>query len=369
MYSYPHPKSKSDLRDRRSSGTVMTRSMTILSTPILLASLILTACTTAPPTDNVNLGPNFGLVKKLTPRFESETDFGFAETKKYKDGEEYTGIYPGLVYKCAGREQEYFTFSENDDGKIEIHSRTDRRNPPLFPDDLLRAFHDRSKASNEDALQKIPRFEPGDSLPFGLADFIAFEDGWLIAYDVGEFGGALIWLPKQGDSYFVSTDNTSDLEQVGDVVYAAQGLDHLSLRKGAIKVAKKYRRNRLEKTETGKIAVKTAWRWLAYEGAYVSGSTVNKVAVRDDLIVGLTNYGLIVVGPDGVVRYNDPNHKDHKTIVQKAEDLFIDHTGRVYVGGPDMIGVYSGLPERLVPELYARKNCKFIFEDPPKNTP
>ncbi|MEK7265557.1 MAG: hypothetical protein AAB227_05595, partial [Pseudomonadota bacterium] len=110
--------------------------------------------------------------------------------------------------------------------------------------------------------------------------------------------------------------------------------------------------------------------WVVDGVTYFASSAVNKIAYRDGLLVGLTNYGLLVVGKDRVVRYNIPVYRerylDAGKLVQRAQDVAIDDKGNVYVAGVDMLGVYEQLPDRLVPKLYARKDCRFDYGPPRK---
>jgi hypothetical protein len=216
---------------------------------------------------------------------------------------------------------------------------------------LLKTFADRSKTSGEDAIKKILQLDPHSPPPVGIADYLAFEDGWLVAYDLGEFGGALIWLPKSGDSYFVSEENTSDLEQADDVIYAAQGLDHFNPQGGI------------------RVVTRNDGRWIGYREFFPAVSAVSKLAYRDGLLIGITRFGIIVVDQERTVHYNAPKRGDAKNVVQRAEEIFIDRNGRVYVGGADMIGVYSGVPNHLVPKLYARRDCDFFYGEPDDGRP
>lgn len=330
-------------------------------------SAALAACTTAPSAQLSPLPPEFGLVKELSPEFESSAEGWFTETVVMKDGRKFEVQNQGLVYKCAGRPQEYFEFLENPDGgppDIVSRDKPDHLkqfDAATFPEEMLKAFSDRTAASDEDAIRNLLRLEPGSWPPFGLADYIAFEEGWLIAYDIGEFGGALIWLPKRGDSYIISDRNTHDLLRVGDVIYAAQGLDHLSMTEGVIDVVRKGQRIRPRQDKSGEQQLILSLGWKDGRESYPVGSSVLKIALRNGALVGLTHFGLVYVGTDGVVRYNHPKFYDRRKVVQQPGALYIDQSGRVYVGGADMIGVYSGLPDNLIPELYARRNCDLTF--------
>lgn len=334
----------------------------------LVVMLALAGCTSVSTVSESPWGPEFGLVSELSPQFADHADGFYYENHQDKNGKTYTVGHGNLTYKCEGGNQEYFEFvASSQSGPPEIMSKPKpshlrQFDAATFPEDMARLFTDRSNASDRDAIKNLNLLEAGDWPPLGLADYISYDDGWLIAYDAGEFGGALIWLPKDGDSYFISHTNTQDLHRDGDVVYAAEGLDHLSMTEGGIRAIRRdqYGYRQFNK-ETGEIIYKSGPRWQGFREFYPAASAVHKVAARDDMIVGLTSHGLIVVSPEKIVHYNWPNYMNSMNAVQRAQDLFIDSNGVVYVAGVDMLGIYDISNNGLVPNLYARRSCRFEY--------
>jgi hypothetical protein len=63
----------------------------------------------------------------------------------------------------------------------------------------------------------------------------AVDDGWLVGFNEGEFGGALYWFSRDGKhSYPISNDQIVDFFSLADGIYAIEGLAHLSGSRGSI---------------------------------------------------------------------------------------------------------------------------------------
>ena len=63
----------------------------------------------------------------------------------------------------------------------------------------------------------------------------AVDDGWLIGFNEGEFGGALYWFSRDGKrSFVISSDQIVDFFSLADGLYAIEGLAHMSASRGSI---------------------------------------------------------------------------------------------------------------------------------------
>ena len=61
------------------------------------------------------------------------------------------------------------------------------------------------------------------------------EDGFLVGFYRGEWGGHLDWYSKNGDNHYkISDDEIVQFIKRGDKIYAIQGLDHMSISAGSI---------------------------------------------------------------------------------------------------------------------------------------
>lgn len=72
-------------------------------------------------------------------------------------------------------------------------------------------------------------------VPFDASAAAAVDDGWLVAYNGGEWGGALYWFSHDGErSYKISRHQVVDFFSLKDGTYAIQGLAHLSMSFGSV---------------------------------------------------------------------------------------------------------------------------------------
>lgn len=92
------------------------------------------------------------------------------------------------------------------------------------------------KASlHEDATLEKPTFTPKTNRFTGGYLFKKVEDGWLVAFNQGEFGAELWWFSKIGQtSYKISNDQVNQFISSNGNIYAIQGLAHLRSFKGSL---------------------------------------------------------------------------------------------------------------------------------------
>lgn len=64
---------------------------------------------------------------------------------------------------------------------------------------------------------------------------MSVNDGWLVGFNQGEFGGALFWFSGDGkQNYKISDHHVVDIFSGLNSVYAIEGLDHMGLSNGSI---------------------------------------------------------------------------------------------------------------------------------------
>jgi hypothetical protein len=69
----------------------------------------------------------------------------------------------------------------------------------------------------------------------GRKSFIKVDDGYLVGFYRGEWGGNLYWFSNDGKQHYkISDDEIVQFIKRGDIIYAIEGLDHLSLSEGSI---------------------------------------------------------------------------------------------------------------------------------------
>lgn len=101
------------------------------------------------------------------------------------------------------------------------------------------------KASlSKDAVLEKPTFTPRTKRFKSGYRFKKVDDGWLVAFNQGEFGAELWWFSENGQaSYKISNDQVNQFITSDAHIYAIQGLAHLGSSEGSlIKMEKRDRR-------------------------------------------------------------------------------------------------------------------------------
>jgi hypothetical protein len=85
------------------------------------------------------------------------------------------------------------------------------------------------------AQREHPRFtipQNGFGRPSSL---VRVDDGWLVGFNKGEWGGALWWFSPDGErSYQISSHQIVDFFSLPDGVHAIEGMYHLGISKGSV---------------------------------------------------------------------------------------------------------------------------------------
>ena len=92
---------------------------------------------------------------------------------------------------------------------------------------------------NEMTLEK-PGFTPKAKRFKGGEHFQKVDDGWLVAFNQGEFGAELWWFSRNGtSSYKISNDQINQFIVSDGNIYAIEGLAHMGMSRGSfIKIIK-----------------------------------------------------------------------------------------------------------------------------------
>jgi hypothetical protein len=86
-------------------------------------------------------------------------------------------------------------------------------------------------------VQKPPAFSPrvGDYQFTNLDTYLRTDDGWLISFRRGEWGGALYWFsPDGGTNRYIGGSQVNQFLRVHDHILAAEGLSHLGTSNGSL---------------------------------------------------------------------------------------------------------------------------------------
>lgn len=100
-----------------------------------------------------------------------------------------------------------------------------------------------------------PNFTPEAGHFRGASAFVSVDDGWLIGFNQGEWGGALYWFSRDGkQNYEISDHQIVDFFSLKDGFYAIEGLAHLSISRGSvIRIARSKGGARWEATSVAKL--------------------------------------------------------------------------------------------------------------------
>ena len=119
----------------------------------------------------------------------------------------------------------------------------------------------------------------------GASSAIHVPDGWLVAFNHGEFGAALYWFDETGEhNYKVSDNQVVAFVQLPDRLVAVDGIDHMTMSRGSI--------IRLERS-------KNQGRWTVYTVAPLPFAPYAAVAQRDGRIVIVLSDALVRATANG----------------------------------------------------------------------
>jgi uncharacterized protein (TIGR03067 family) len=156
---------------------------------------------------------------------------------------------------------------------------------------------------------------------------VEVADGWLVGYNAGEWGAAVVWYSADGKvSRLVCEDPVNQFVKTKEGVFAATGLDHLFYGLGS--VIRFVHQEKMWKPET--VAVLS-------ESAAVAVS-----ALPDGKLLVATGHRVVRVAPDGAV----------KTLVRSGCSPYLgwpfppnsvagDAEGRVYLGMQQFVAVFD----------------------------
>jgi len=154
----------------------------------------------------------------------------------------------------------------------------------------------------------------------------AVDDGWLVGFNQGEFGGAFYWFSPDGKrSYPISDHQIVDFFSLADGIYAIEGLAHLGGSRGSV----------LRITQPNEGAP-----WHAQSVATLPSAPYAVAVHRDGTAVITLSYSLVSVGPDLKVKILFPDapwgelYPTSSVLAQGEQKLYIGM--RQFVGEFDL---------------------------------
>lgn len=200
---------------------------------------------------------------------------------------------------------------------------------PLFPDLKWRVRSEHGKAVAEatpnDKVDPdlIPPFKPrlkGDEMPSDMWMALPVNDGWIIAFDIGEFGAHVVWYNKDGSkNYEIAEEYIQQFLVTPDGIFGQGGCAHMGMSVGALSRLDK-RNGTWELTHLLDTPAYAAIHWLGNHNLVI-------VQERRPLLVFIGRYAAREWSGLGA------NHVrlDEATLYSRGEYAFTE--SKVYIGG------------------------------------
>jgi hypothetical protein len=176
-----------------------------------------------------------------------------------------------------------------------------------------------------------PKFVPRAEQFAGAFAVQRVDDGWLVAFNQGEFGAALYWFSHDGQQkYEISDDQVVDFMLTPQGIIAIQGLAHLTISEGSlIRIARHPRTHR--------------WR----------ASTIRKFSQAPDAFARLSDGTLIVVLEDSVVSLTPDNKL--RTLIRSVDwgafypnsAVMSNDESKIYIGMRQYVAEFDLKGKRL----------------------
>ena len=180
------------------------------------------------------------------------------------------------------------------------------------------------------ALNNIARFRSVDTLPFkihadttkahswrGFQTVKKVDNGYLVGFNKGEFGGSLHWFSEKGDSsYQISRVNVDYIFEYKKKIYMANGLFHMGTDRGVI--------NEMRFTNS---------KWKVEEGIELPSKSNIIMPYKDRLLIITTKTVLFFDGTNNFDFVKKDGFWDvlyPQSAVILNDDLFVGMRGGVY---------------------------------------
>jgi|GEM_PF-6879688 len=300
-----------------------------------ILSIVLSAALSACKTSASEL-ENFLPITEVDPDYDANAKDHFRIISIAEDGQQFPGVAVWKDFECKGRANTDYQVSSID-GRIVAQPITEEARD--VPAALLSAIESYVAEWPENARRW------GVASGRWLKDFVELPTGWFVAFDIGEFGGSLMWFGRDGSVRMLEPKNTADLILDNGILYAAHGLDHLGTAGGEI---------------TARSVPSMNQRFQDYIFRAATPNQVEVIHFDGKRVYGATPYSLVVVDEQLGVHYLVQKQFG---FVQQPNSIAVSSEGSVFVGGANVIGVWDSLPETLNPILYVHRDCMPVYEN------
>jgi len=269
-------------------------------------------------------------VRQVIENWDEQRKNSFQSYLKIQDGE-HIGVSYAEPFRCQNAENRIYDVKEINSNYLKPFIVEAK--PLEIPVALSDLLNEVLEADENERFQYHFNYTP--------VDILRQNDGWLVAYDQGEWGGMLLHVKDDGSYRVLDENNTSNILTHDGVLYTAHGVDHLFINPEYILVWRK----------TGKF----------FRKYFIpTPSAVYKLAAQDNKIAGLLRRNIIYIDENGVAHFKTGGSEAAFSFQPK--NIGFLKTGDVYVAGNNMIGIYRDLPNIREVDLFIPKDCDVIFK-------
>jgi hypothetical protein len=258
-----------------------------------------------------------------------------------KETNEVSGIDGSRTFVCAEGPRRAHLTAEPDKSVTArlVSSKTwydDDADVPV-PAPLIAAIEDFARKSAEKE-ERSPEVVTTRT----LSSFVEFRGGYVAGFDMGEWGGAMMWFPPSGEAKVLARSNTHAVAVDREVAYGAHGLAHMFSTSGSI-TRYEWRESMFQPEHWGSPAL-------------TFPAPIEAIHVRNGEITAVMNGTPVFVSSSGVATYRDNARGGLR--VQRGRRLAIDAAGRAWIGGVDQIGVWEKSSDPSNGTLFMPVGCR-----------
>jgi hypothetical protein len=191
------------------------------------------------------------------------------------------------IYKYNSAQNDWFVYLEEDEIRVD-DVRNYRRNPRAKLPFQIRQL------KNSDMINIAAPLA-------GLIDAIEVEDGYLVGFNRGEWGGELYWFSKNGKKkYEISRHQIVQFIKRDNKIYAIEGLGHLGISEGSIIEIEKNGKKWIAK-ELLKLSAPNAVQLDNWDNFIIVTSGISLLSERNGAIIGIPSSFLLSIDRENKV--------------------------------------------------------------------
>jgi hypothetical protein len=190
---------------------------------------------------------------------------------------------------------------------------------------------------DEQRSHEEPPFTPQAENLKNATAFLKVDDGWLIGFNHGEFGAALYWFDRSGQSrYKISDHQVVEFFSSAEGILAIEGLSHLGLSRGSI------------------IRITKSQQWQAEKLTLLPEAPCAGVLFRDER--------LLLVLSGSLAEYFREGDRERLMFMEKDGDWGMLYPNSVVLTD-DETKAYIGMRQFVAEYDFERRRLRFLIPD------